>query len=83
MKIEHKIRTKDGTEVVTLTRKTSIFYFCLECVCWIPSEVEECTNPLCPLYPFRNAKAVKGKSGRTNPKGVESLKKARKKRGKK
>ena len=58
MTIQHKIR-KDGdgnTKIVRLTPLNAIRAFCLECVCWSSDEVKNCTNPLCPLYPFRFGK---------------------------
>ena len=35
------------------SRKKAIRGFCLECVCYMPSEVRLCTSPDCPLYEFR------------------------------
>lgn len=35
------------------SRKAAIRAFCLECVCYMPSEVRLCTSPDCPLYEFR------------------------------
>jgi len=34
----------------------AIRQFCLECVCGVPAEVENCTSTLCPLYAFRFGK---------------------------
>jgi len=57
MAIRHTIRSSDGgTKEVKLTPIHAIRYFCLECVCWSFEEVEHCTSPLCPLYPFRFGK---------------------------
>lgn len=53
MRTEHRIRTEDGTAVVTLTPARAIKYKCMDCSCWQRSEVRECAVPLCPLYPFR------------------------------
>ena len=35
------------------SRVAAIKSFCLECVGWLPHEVECCTCPTCPLYPYR------------------------------
>jgi hypothetical protein len=52
--IEHEIRNKvEGTEVVLLTPIKAIRLNCLECICWVPSEVKNCTSKLCPLYLYR------------------------------
>jgi hypothetical protein len=57
MAVAHKIRTKTGkTRKVSLTPLSAIRAFCLECVCWSRGEVKKCTDPLCPLYPFRSGK---------------------------
>ena len=56
MAIKHTIRTWDGTETVSLTPIRAIRKHCLECVCWVAAEVENCTSPMCPLYPFRMGK---------------------------
>jgi len=55
MSVIHTIR-KDGKEnfkTVRLTPLKAIRAFCLECVCWNPHEVDRCTAPFCPLFPFR------------------------------
>jgi hypothetical protein len=52
--IEHKIRNKDGgTETVLLGPVKAIRHNCLECVCWISTEVKNCTAKLCAMYPYR------------------------------
>ena len=35
------------------SRKAAIRVFCLECVAWLPREVELCTGTSCALYQFR------------------------------
>lgn len=51
---KHTIRSKDsGTKEVSLTPIKAIRLNCLECICWVPSEVKNCTSKLCPLYPYR------------------------------
>jgi len=62
MSILHTIR-KNGegkTKSVRLTSRTAILAACLECMNFNQAEVERCTSPLCPLYPFRNRRATKG-----------------------
>ena len=57
MPVKHTIR-KDGfgkTKTVALTPLTAIRAHCLECVGFVRKEVELCTAPLCPLYPFRTS----------------------------
>ena len=74
-----KIRGEKKPIEVELTRKSAILYFCKECMGFNSKYVEECTDTMCPLYFFRNAKAAKNKSGRkVNPKVIEALNKARK-----
>jgi len=55
MAIKHEIRSNGsgGTRVVNLTPLKAIRYHCLECVGFNKEEVERCTCPLCPLYPYR------------------------------
>jgi len=40
-------------EAVGGSRKAALRLHCLECVGWIPSEVEACTAPGCILYAYR------------------------------
>ena len=35
------------------SRKAAVRAFCLECVGWQAREVDLCTSPGCPLYPYR------------------------------
>jgi hypothetical protein len=61
MALRHTIRDARGnTKTLRLTFRTAIRAFCYECTGFNYYEVEKCTAPLCPLYPFRNAKARKG-----------------------
>ena len=41
------------------SRKAAIRAHCLMCVGWVTEEVEQCTAPTCPLYPYRSTKAAK------------------------
>lgn len=41
--------------------------FCLECVCWQPSEVKVCTDKGCPLYPYRPYQEIPWKAFRGKP----------------
>jgi len=78
MSILHVIR-KDGegrTKSVRLTQRSAILAFCHECVGFNHYEVELCTDPLCPLYPFRNPKARKS-DREVSEKSIQALQKAR------
>lgn len=78
-----KIRSEKGPVEVELTRKNAILYFCKECMGWQQVLVDGCTDKMCPFFPFRNSKAIRQNSDRkANPKAVEALMKARKKRNK-
>lgn len=56
MSIKHEIRAngKGDTKVVSLTARTAIQAHCKECVGWVKNEVQKCSDPHCPLYPFRS-----------------------------
>ena len=48
------VRHYDGrTIIVKLSRKSAIQRFCLECMGGVKSDIKDCTDKLCPLYPFR------------------------------
>ena len=67
--IKHTIRSKNGrTQTVSLSPLRAIRLNCLECVCWSPYEVKNCTSSLCSLYPYRFGKAPghKGKGNASN-----------------
>ena len=49
-----KIMAKNGERLIDLNRRKAIRERCLNCSCWVPSEVKHCTFADCPLYPFRN-----------------------------
>lgn len=58
MSVKHAIR-KNGsnkTKIVDLTPSKAIRYACIECMGFQPGLVQDCSNPLCPLYPFRLGK---------------------------
>ena len=64
--IKHTIRSKEGgTKTVILSALKAIRLHCLECTGWSAYEVKKCTNPLCPLSPFRLGK-VPGHKGKGN-----------------
>ena len=69
MAVRHEIRTSKGTgetRVVVLTPNKAIHYQCVECMGWSAQEVKECTDPRCPLYPFRlgtNPSRKRGQKG--------------------
>ena len=79
--MKHTIRGDiDGRTVeVNLTYRTAIRRFCLECMGFVKGEVEGCTAPLCPLYPFRTGHCP---TGRSNPNAIKALETHRKQRGK-
>ena len=80
MAIQHTIRdNKANTKAVKLTALSAIRAFCFECMGWNYYDVEKCTAPLCPLFPFRNPNATKG-TRNVSQKTIETLKKARAKR---
>lgn len=54
MAIKHTIRTKTGTETLTMTAGEAIHQNCIDCCGFQPYEVRRCTAYLCPLWPFRN-----------------------------
>ena len=50
---EHVIRCANGKYAsIRLTRKLAMAAFCTECMGW-EGNPQDCTAPLCPLYPFR------------------------------
>jgi hypothetical protein len=52
--INYTIKGKnDEQRDVRLTPLKAIRFHCLQCVCWVPSEVKNCTGGLCPLHPYR------------------------------
>lgn len=51
--VSHTVRTKTGgTVTLNITRGKAIKMFCTECLGW-ETHPNECTSPLCPLYPYR------------------------------
>ena len=67
MAIIHTIRKDGNNQTITLnlTPRTAILRFCSECMGFNQYEVEKCTSPLCPLFPFRNRRATKGTQPRS------------------
>jgi len=54
MAVKHNVHDfKGGSVELTLTPRTAIKRFCLECMCGNMAEIKLCTAFLCPLYPFR------------------------------
>ena len=53
--ITHTVRTKDGGTVTFegYTRGKALKLMCTECMGHQAAEVKLCTDPLCPLFPFR------------------------------
>lgn len=56
-----KILAKNGLKIVNLNRRKAIHERCLNCSCWIPNEVTNCSFTDCPLYSYRTGK------GKQNP----------------
>jgi hypothetical protein len=53
--MEHEIRTKSGSKVMikNLTRSMAIKLQCTECLGFGEAHPKECTDKLCPLFPYR------------------------------
>ena len=47
------ILSKNGLKIVNLNRRKAIRERCLNCSCWRPQELTNCTLTDCPLYPYR------------------------------
>ena len=76
MATTHTIRNnKGGLSKVSLTASSAIRAFCYECMGWNYYEVDKCTDPHCPLYPWRNPTARKGAKP-VSEKAIKALKKA-------
>ena len=62
MAIKHMIRTFNGKRTVSLTPIKAIRLHCIECMGFQVGEIEGCTAPLCPLFPYRmgNNPSLKG-----------------------
>ena len=62
--VDHEIRSLDGViRRVKLSPIKAIRAHCLECMGWNYDEVRNCTDPICPLYPFREGKNLREKKG--------------------
>jgi len=49
----NRVRTKDGrSKELRYGRKQAVHTFCTECLGWEQNPAD-CTDPMCPLYPFR------------------------------
>ena len=51
-----KIMAKNGFKVVDLNRRKAIHERCLNCSCWNPKEVTNCSFTDCPLYSYRTGR---------------------------
>lgn len=49
-KMKIKIQSKDGFKVVDLNRRNAAHEKCLNCCCWSPGQVANCTNTDCQLH---------------------------------
>jgi hypothetical protein len=56
MAYQHTIKTKKGTETVSLTPMRAIRRRCLDCCNWQEKEVRNCQVETCALWPFRMGK---------------------------
>ena len=74
MAVKHRIRTKDNgiTRVVSLTPRSAIRSFCLECMEFHNYEVRKCADELCPLFPFRTKDPTYSKPRKSSHGVVES-----------
>lgn len=56
MTILHRVRAngKGDTKIVKMQRARAIRLHCIECMNFNRLEVDKCTDPLCPLYPYRH-----------------------------
>jgi len=64
MSVEHTIRTKDGGSIkVALTRSSAIKAQCTECCGFGEAHPKECSDKLCPLWPFRGKITLAYKPG--------------------
>ena len=53
--VTHTVRTRDfGTKTLKYGRKQAIYLMCVECQGW-ENHPNDCTSPLCPLFPFRGS----------------------------
>ena len=62
---KHTMRTADeGTITLKVSRKLAMSAFCTECLGW-EGDPQDCTSPLCPLYPYRvkTQTTIKGDPG--------------------
>ena len=55
MAVTHTIKDRDGNlvEIKGYRKAIAIRKFCMECLGYSWAEVQRCTAPLCPLFPFR------------------------------
>lgn len=54
--MEALIKSKDCHRKMNLNRRKAIHEKCLNCACWHPWKVTNCTFIECPLHPFRTGK---------------------------
>jgi len=59
-----RIMAKNGERLIELNRRKAIHERCLNCSCWVPSEVRYCTFTDCPLYPYRTGKGKQNAKSR-------------------
>jgi hypothetical protein len=62
-KATHTIRARDGnTLTLTYSRGMAIKLACMECLGW-EGDPQDCTSPLCPLFPYRGRTMASQKGG--------------------
>lgn len=61
-----KIMAKNDYKVIDLNRRKAIHERCLNCSCWNPREVTNCSFKDCPLYTFRTGKGTQNPKQRKN-----------------
>jgi len=56
------------------SRKAAMHAFCLECCAWEIKEVFACTDPGCPLYPYRPTSRISQSGSQGHPQRRKSKK---------
>ena len=64
--MKQKILSKTGFKISNTNRRKAIRERCLNCSCWVPSEVSNCNHSDCPLYPYHTGKGKQNGKARSN-----------------
>jgi len=51
-----RILSKDGHKEINLTRRRAIHERCLNCSCWVPTEITNCSFKGCSLHPLKTGR---------------------------